>query len=378
MSRNGATKGDDMITLGLIYISRFRSGALSIIFRDTLMRYPRTPNRPPPQRQPQTVETRPRRLAQQKEDFRGSVQHASIDLLGSSDDIADGLRGVEAEYLFFAAYMERESEQESWDVNGDMLQNFLDALEKVGVARSLKRVVLVTGAKQYGVHLGAPKNPMDESDPWLTDDRFPPNFYYRQQDILKKFGEKNGVPWTVTYPNDELGQDLVFPGSEEFYTKFDCFTSADLHAEFVDWAIDQDQTGNQAFNVVNGDIQSWQSLWPLLARRFGVKVKEDQFDGPAELRSESTLWDTPPLSVFEKEAGLKGRVRPGKLQQNIDIVKWSEREDVRQAWARLAERHGLQQDALEKATWSFLALVLGRNFDLVINTTKARKAGWTG
>lgn len=60
----------------------------------------------------------------------------------------------------------------------------------------------------------------------------------------------------------ELGQDLIFPGSERFYTGFDCFTSADLHAKFCEWAVLESLAANEAFNVVNGDVESWQNLWP--------------------------------------------------------------------------------------------------------------------
>jgi len=38
----------------------------------------------------------------------------------------------------------------------------------------------------------------------------------------------------------------------------------------------------------------------------------------------------------------------------------------------------LDEGALDNATWGFLNFVLGRNFDLVISMSKARKAGWTG
>jgi hypothetical protein len=60
------------------------------------------------------------------------------------------------------------------------------------------------------------------------------------------------------------------------------------------------------------------------------------------------------------------------------LEKWSQRSDVVQAWERIAEKHGLQKDAFEKATWDFLGFVLGRKYDLVISMSKARKAGWTG
>ena len=51
---------------------------------------------------------------------------------------------------------------------------------------------------------------------------------------------------------------------------------------------------------------------------------------------------------------------------------------MRKAWEKVAEREGLSKDALEKATWGFLGFVLGRNYDLVIDISKARKLGWMG
>lgn len=39
---------------------------------------------------------------------------------------------------------------------------------------------------------------------------------------------------------------------------------------------------------------------------------------------------------------------------------------------------GLEKDAFEKATWDFLDFVLGRNYNIVISKSKARKFGWTG
>lgn len=286
-----------------------------------------------------------------------------------------------------------------------MLDNFLKALEITGAVGKVKRILLVTGCKQYGVHLGQAKNPMLETDPWLRDDPFPPNFYYRQQDVLRSFSERHsGISWVVTYPNDvigfakgnfmnlaeglgiyaavskELGQDLAFPGSETFYTRFDSFTSSKLHAQFCAWAAREPRAANQAFNVVNGDVQSWQDLWPRLARRFGMRVKADQFrSSPGPLASTTRLGpQPPPISTFADEAGLRGRIPPSELQQSISLVKWSQREDVRQAWRRLAEREGLQQDALEKGTWAFIDFVLGRNYDIVVSMSKAREAGWTG
>lgn len=35
--------------------------------------------------------------------------------------MAKGLKGVEGEYVFFAAYLQKNTEQENWDVNGGLI-----------------------------------------------------------------------------------------------------------------------------------------------------------------------------------------------------------------------------------------------------------------
>ncbi|KAF5564729.1 NAD dependent epimerase dehydratase family [Fusarium phyllophilum] len=261
----------------------------------------------------------------QKEEFPSNVEHRHIDLTGNADEVA---------------------------------KNLQDALVKSRIDKNLKRFLLVTGAKQYGVHLGPVKNPMLESDPWQTDQStFPPNFYYRQQDILKKFCDQSDgrISWNVTYPNDvigyargnfmnlatavgiyaatskELGKDLIFPGSERFYTGFDCFTSADLHAKFCEWAVLEPKAANEAFNVVNGDVESWQNLWPKVAERFGTRVDASQFQKSHPLGSSTDLNPVPPLSLHEERSGLKGVTKLGKMEQTIDLTKWSQQEEIKEA-----------------------------------------------
>ncbi|MCJ1257339.1 hypothetical protein MMC24_005164 [Lignoscripta atroalba] len=340
----------------------------------------------------------------QKEKCPSNVKHDFIDLTSDAKAMAKQLQGVEAEYLFFAAYLEKGSEQENWDVNGAMLRNFLDALELTGAAKKLKRVILTTGAKQYGVHLGPPKNPMEETDPWIEGPDRPPNFYYNQQNILKDKAAASSWDWVVTYPNDvigvakgnfmnlatsiglyaaiskELGGTLLFPGSEKFYTLFDSFTYSRLHASFNLWAALNPKCSNQAFNVVNGDAESWQNLWPKLAARTGCTIPADQFAVPVgeDASSVMKLAERPPIDDIAARIGLQGRVAPGEVRQRIDLVKWSQREDVKSAWEQLAQREGLEKDAFEKATWGFLGFVLGRDYNVVISMSKARRLGWTG
>lgn len=72
----------------------------------------------------------------QKEKHASNVKHDDMNLTGSAEETAKQLKGVEAEYLFFAAYLHEDSEQENWDVNGAMLRNFLDALDMNDAPRS--------------------------------------------------------------------------------------------------------------------------------------------------------------------------------------------------------------------------------------------------
>ncbi|KAK4199858.1 hypothetical protein QBC40DRAFT_281263 [Triangularia verruculosa] len=340
-----------------------------------------------------------------KDEYPSNVVHNHIDLLHSAEQMAKDLQDVSGEHVFFAAYMQKDTEEENWQVNGDMLQNFLQALTITGAAKNIKRILLVTGCKQYGVHLGRAKNPMLESDAWLTDQSvYPPNFYYRQQNILHDFCKENShIGWNVTYPNDvigfangnfmnlasglgiyaavtkELAKKLAFPGLERFYSGFDCYTSSKLHAEFCEWVVLEEKAKNQAFNVINGDVQTWEDMWPRLARRFGMEIDPAQFTtDEGELADKVEMNEVPPIKAREKELGLEGRVKKNVLSQRVSLVKWAKQDEVKKAWERLAEREGLQKDALEKGTWAFVDFELGRDFDLVISMSKAREFGWTG
>ena len=274
-----------------------------------------------------------------KDQYPENVKHQHIDLQSSAEDMAKELQHVQPDYVFFAAYLANPDEAEATKINGAMLENFLNALQITGASKKVKRVILTTGAKQYGLHLGCPKEPMEESDRWLTSSDRPPNFYYKQQDILAAKGKEQGWDWVVTYPNDvigvakgnfmnlttslgiyaavtkELGQELVWPGSPAFYMKFDCFTYSRLHARFNLWAaLEQSpKVSNQAFNVHNGDVESWQNMWPKLAAKFGLQIPERMFT-PEEQQgrvdekqggSVTKLAEHAPLREFAAERGLK-------------------------------------------------------------------------
>ena len=53
-----------------------------------------------------------------REKYPENVIHNHIDLNSSADGMTEDLQNVHGEYLFFAAYLQKDSEQENWDVNG--------------------------------------------------------------------------------------------------------------------------------------------------------------------------------------------------------------------------------------------------------------------
>jgi hypothetical protein len=159
---------------------------------------------------------------------------------------------------------------------------------------------------------------------------------------------------------------------------FETFTSAPLHARFCEWAVTEPRAAGQAFNITDGDVQSWQDMWPRLAARFGMRVAPGQFEGTTGFEERVELAAPVPMGAFEEAAGLQGRVKPSVMEWRVRLETWSKREEVKRAWARLAEREGLQRDAFEKATWDFTDYVLGRNYNAVESISKAREAGWTG
>ncbi|CAG8927382.1 unnamed protein product [Penicillium salamii] len=343
------------------------------------------------------------------------VEHACLDLQTSAEEMAASLTGVSAEYIYFCAYLARDDEDEAARVNGALLSNFIQALEITGAAKTIKRLILTCGFKYYGVHLGLPKQPLVESDPALEDGlggyKWPSNFYYTQKKILEKAAARGKWEWICTLPNDVIGyakhnfmneatalglycavskalpgSQLIYPGNKINYLLFNCWTSAELHAKFCMWAATAPGAGNNVFNVTNGDTESFQSLWPRLAERFGCTVPENMFDPDTTKNFAAEATDTQlkfnnPISVHAVSMGISDdptTTRSPVLQLPMDPQKWAQRDDVIQAWNKLKASYNLDQAVWDKATWDFLTFVLGREWGCVASMSKARKLGWTG
>ena len=235
-----------------------------------------------------------------------------------------------------------------------MLVNSVSAIAKAN--RALQRVVLVTGTKYYGVHLGPLKTPMRETDPR----HMPPDFYFDQIDWLTDF--QRGKKWSFTelrpqtlcgfapgaamsimpaiavYAaiSKELGQPLRFPGKPGAYDTIYQVTESSHFASAALWAATEPRCANQAYNITNGDYFRWRNVWPKIAQVFGMKVGEVQT-----------------ISLTQHMADKAG------------------------LWAQLTKKHGLRKIAFDQlVAWPFADYVWAADWDVMSDVTKSRLHGF--
>lgn len=276
-------------------------------------------------------------------------------------DAADCRRALAAHadvtHLFFAAYVPAASRAAEVAPNLAMLCNLVDAASEA--ASDLAKVVLVTGAKFYGIQWGATRTPCRESDPR----QLPPNFYYDQEDLLRASQARQGGQrwhWCNLIPpfvsghavgnpmnlvlgvglyasvSKALGLPLRFPGSARAYESLHQIADARQIGAAAAWAAGSEAADDQAFNVTNGDPVRWSRTWPQIAAHFGLEV-----DAPKTL----PLADVMPLQ--------------GEL------------------WRRIAQEAGLRALAIESiVNWDWVDYMLRMEHDVVLETGKIRRAGF--
>lgn len=184
---------------------------------------------------------------------------------------------------------------------------------------------------------------MEETDPPLRSGDRPPDFYHNQQDVLKEMSKSKNWDWVVIYPQDVIGvargnpmnlatslglyaavgkevfpnSELLFPGSKGCFLGYNCWTSSKLHVNFCLWAALTERVGAESFNVINGDTESWQNMWPGLVKRFGGKIPANHFKGQYHgfEGSEVQMAPKPPIEDHHsKVIGMEGEFPP-KLHQ---------------------------------------------------------------
>jgi nucleoside-diphosphate-sugar epimerase len=284
-------------------------------------------------------------------------RHIAADLLDAriSSQLTD-LSGVT--HIFYAAFQPAKGAAAGYASNiapnRDMLINGVTAVAQQSA--NLSRVVLVTGTKYYGSHLGPFKTPARESDPR----HMPPDYYFDQIDWLTAFQKGKSWDWVELRPqtlcgfapgtamsilpaiavyaaiSKELGLPLRFPGKSGAYTSLYQVTESAHFANAALWAATERRCGLEAFNITNGDYFRWRNLWPRIADVFEMPIGEPQT-----------------ISLVEHMA------------------------DKADLWPTLTEKHGLKSFDYDKlVTWPFADYVFGCDWDVMSDVTKSRRFGF--
>jgi nucleoside-diphosphate-sugar epimerase len=274
---------------------------------------------------------------------------------------APGLSGVT--HVVYCATYEKENLLAGWlhpdhaAINEAMLRNLMEPLRQH--AKGLQRVLLLQGTKAYGAAAGSFKLPAKEDDPRYLA----PNFYYGQEDYIRAASAEAGWTWTALRPqfvcgfalgspmnglsglavyaaiSRELGLPLRFPGGAGRIVEA---TDSRLLAQAAEWALTTPGCAGEIYNIVNGDIFTWESLWPKLAARFGMPVG---VPAPARL-----------ARIMPSHAG---------------------------TWRQMIDLHGLRPHTLAELVpnWGMTDYLLGYKTPpepMLLSGIKARQAGFAG
>ena len=278
----------------------------------------------------------------------------AVDLTDAAATTTAMVGAVDTTHLFYAAYRAQPDFAAEVSVNGPMLENLLDGLQKAGAP--LKRVVLYQGAKVYGVHLGPVLAPFYENE----IRHIPPNFYYTQEDTLRRRSEAGEFDWSILRPDIVIGDvagnpmnmamvigvfaaiskatgtPFRFPGSHKVYDRvFAQFTDARLLGRASLWSATAEIASNEAFNFVHEPFR-WERIWRQVGEGLGLEVA-----APMRMTLAKQMADKAPL------------------------------------WSRLVEEQGLRDTPYDKLVgWAFGDFIFNTEFDMVSDMGKIRRAGF--
>ncbi|MBW8685230.1 SDR family oxidoreductase [Chitinophaga rhizophila] len=297
-----------------------------------------------------------------RSDIKGLIPVAA-DLLDTAS-LTDALKDIRPSHVFFTTWMKHDTEAENIRINSALIRNLLQVLSPY---QSVRHVSLVTGLKHYLGPFDAyvksgvlPVTPVNEEHPRLTLD----NFYYAQEDELYAAAERDGFTWNIHRPHTVIGKAIgnamnlgttlavyasickrenlpfIWPGSAAQWNGISDVTDARILAEQLLWAATTPGAHNEAFNVTNGDVFRWSTLWYQIADWFGIAAQ-----------------------------GFNETMRPldGRLSAYSSI------------WKDIAAEHALIQPDMNKLTSAWHTdLDLGRPIEVMTDMSKSRKAGFTG
>jgi nucleoside-diphosphate-sugar epimerase len=215
------------------------------------------------------------------------ARHFPVDLTDPAQcqHAAPELRG--ATHLVYAALYEAPNLVDGWRdegqirINDAMLRNLMTVLEPA--APSLNHVALLQGTKAYGVHVRPLTVPAREGRSEMYQQ---PNFYWAQEDFLRGLQQGKAWHWSILRPVlivgeaiggamdlipplgvyaamlREQGRVLDYPGGAARVAQA---VDVDLLARAIAWAGEAEAARNEAFNVTNGDVFTWENVWPAIS-----------------------------------------------------------------------------------------------------------------
>src|SRR5438270_3810526 len=240
------------------------------------------------------------------------ARHLAIDLTDAAQCLraAAELKGVT--HLIYAALYEQPNLIDGWRDSGQirtndlMLRNLMAALEPA--APTLKHVALLQGTKAYGVHVRPLTVPAREGRSEMYEQ---PNFYWAQENFLRELQAGKAWHWSILRPVlivglamggamdlipplgvyaamlREQGRPLDYPGGAARVAQA---VDVDLLARAIAWSGEAEAARNEAFNVTNGDVFTWENIWPAVADALGMEPGKPK---PLSLAQEYPKWIAP-------------------------------------------------------------------------------------
>jgi nucleoside-diphosphate-sugar epimerase len=241
--------------------------------------------------------------------YESKAKFVALDLTNPQSVEARREQLKQVTHVFFAAYVERQNLSDQTAKNLELIENLVIGLETV--APGFKHITFIQGGKAYGAHLGIYKTPAKETDAR----HFPPNFYYSQENFLRRQSAGKAWSWTALRPDivigiaignpmnlgtliaiyaslcKELGVPMRFPGPNEAYEVLVNVTDATLLAKGMEFASLNPSCNAEIFNITNGDVFRWKHVWPKIAAYFDVEVEEPQtFSLATYMADKNELW----------------------------------------------------------------------------------------
>jgi len=221
------------------------------------------------------------------------ARHVAVDLTDPAQCRHAGgqLRG--ATHLVYAALYEAPSLVDGWRdpgqirTNDAMLRNLMAVLEPE--APTLRHVALLQGTKAYGVHVRPLTVPAREGRSEMYEQ---PNFYWAQENFLRGLQQDKTWHWSILRPVLIVGEamggamDLIPPlgvyaamlreqGRALDYpagaARVSQAVDVDLLVRAIAWSGEAEAARNEAFNVTNGDVFTWENVWPAIAEALDMK-----------------------------------------------------------------------------------------------------------